>query len=283
MRSIKVKVLKILDNFFSNRADRYAALTVEVRKHLFLELIQEREDDIFIVTFLKSGTTWMQMICYQLLTDGDMDFKHIYDVSPWLNNAAYTGVSPLEINKLPSPRFFKCHDEYEKFDPSSKAKFIFVYRQPEDVAISLFHHVRNYNDPDFTQDQTLREYFSLDKDYNWFTFTQSWLKNEFGLNVLYVSYSDLKKDFDNSLKRIAAFLEIELTDEIAQRVKERSSFEFMKEHEDKFGEQPKDKRVYDQFIREGKVGSGKDLSVEQRDFIQRLHHELIQPHKNSLN
>lgn len=34
-------------------------------------------DDIYISTYPKSGTTLMQMIVYQLTTDGRMDFLHI--------------------------------------------------------------------------------------------------------------------------------------------------------------------------------------------------------------
>jgi hypothetical protein len=33
-----------------------------------------RASDIFIVTYPKSGTNWMQMIMYQLTTDGDMEW-----------------------------------------------------------------------------------------------------------------------------------------------------------------------------------------------------------------
>lgn len=38
-----------------------------------------RETDIYVVTFPKSGTTLMQMIIYQLTTQGNMDFQHLYD------------------------------------------------------------------------------------------------------------------------------------------------------------------------------------------------------------
>jgi len=283
MASFKVNILRGLSGFFARRSETYANLELSVRKTLFFEQLEERDDDIYIITFMKSGTTWMQMICYQLLTDGNMDFKHIYDVSPWLSNAAKTGVDPASINELPSPRVFKSHDRYDLFDSECTAKFIFVYRQPDDVAVSFLHHLRNYTDTGYTVDRMFEEYFDINKEVNWFSFTQAWLKNTYGLNILYVNYADLKNDFDNSLKRIAAFLEVELTDEIAQRVKERSSFEFMKAHEEKFGEQPRDKRVYDQFIREGKVGAGKELSQEHRDFIMKMHHQFIKPLEKRLD
>jgi hypothetical protein len=283
MNSFKIKVLNIFDRFFSNRVESYANLLSYVRKHLFFELLEERDEDIYIITFMKSGTTWMQMICYQLLTDGNMHFKHIYDVSPWLSNAAITGVDVAKINELPSPRFFKCHDAYDKFDPAAKGRFIFVYRQGEDVAVSLFNHLRNYNDPQQTLEKTYEDYFSPGQHGNWFTFTESWLKNTYGFDILFVNYADLKNDFDKSLRRVAHFLGVELTDEILHRVKERSSFKFMKAHETKFGEQPNDYRIFNQFIRDGKEGAGKEMSEEQHLFFKKLHEKHVSPYEHKLN
>ena len=34
-----------------------------------------RPDDIFIASYPRSGTTWMQMILYQMISGGDMDFR----------------------------------------------------------------------------------------------------------------------------------------------------------------------------------------------------------------
>lgn len=42
-----------------------------------------RASDIFIVTYPKSGTNWMQMILYQLTTDGDMErLSHVLEATP---------------------------------------------------------------------------------------------------------------------------------------------------------------------------------------------------------
>src|SRR5215218_5290023 len=46
-------------------------------------LFRPRPDDIFVVSYPKSGTTLMQMMVYQLATRGEMDFSHITIASPW--------------------------------------------------------------------------------------------------------------------------------------------------------------------------------------------------------
>src|SRR4051794_7234922 len=77
-----------------------------------------REDDIFVVTFPKSGTTWLQAILYQLTTDGNMNFSNISDVCPffadWRND---------DFNKMASPRIFKSHLAYG-YIPSFPARYI---------------------------------------------------------------------------------------------------------------------------------------------------------------
>lgn len=275
MNPITAGILNILERFCTSRIESYAAALTHIRQHRFFHVLQQREDDIYIVTFQRSGTTWVQMICYQLLTDGNMGIDHIYDVSPWLSNAAVTGGDAAKINKLASPRIFKSHDSYGKFDPGVKGRFIHVHRNGEDVAVSLHHHIRNYRNPEQTLDQTLEEYFAPENDNNWFSFTQHWLKNANSFDILYIDYADLKNHFDPSVERIADFLNVALTEEVMQRVRERCSFSFMKKHESKFGEQPKNPRVYDQFIRQGKEGAGTELSAEQHLYFNKMHSQHI--------
>ncbi len=223
----------------------------------YVHELGEKEDDIYVATYLKSGTTWMQMILYQMVTDGNTDFKHIYDVSPWLRNlASRRGKLP---ENLPSPRIIKMHDAYFKVPKRKPGRFIYVIRDGIDVANSLWHHRMNYNNPKMTFEENFNTSFEEPGAMNWFDFNKNWLGNANKHKVLYVQYEKLQSDFKGELYRIASFLGISLNDEVLSRIKERASFTFMKQHEKKFGEQPpeeKIERIYNQFIRSGKTGEG---------------------------
>lgn len=242
-------------------------------QHLYFMDYEDREDDIYIVTFPKSGTTWMQVIVYNLITDGNMDFNHIYDVSPWPHNEAFNGLSPDKINKIPSPRILKSHQKYNEFNSNCKAKFIHLYRDGKDVAVSLYHHNKNYTNPDISFNSTFENFFlESNKEINWFLHTNEWLHNKNNLDILYLSYEQIKNNFDNTIHKIAVFLNVSLTEVKMQRVREHASFKYMKENEKKFGEKPinDDKLVYNQFIRNGEIGEGEVYLTE----IQKNEYEI---------
>jgi hypothetical protein len=98
-----------------------------------------RPDDLFIVTYPRSGTTWMQMILYQLATDGNLDFEHIYQVCPYFENSR--GMSN-GFAGVPAPRTFKSHLAY-RYVPKG-GKYVYVARNGKDVAVSYFHFARSH-------------------------------------------------------------------------------------------------------------------------------------------
>src|SRR5690349_5973798 len=82
-------------------------LLITSRMKKIMREFGERETDIYVVTFPKSGTTLMQMILYQLTTDGNMDFKHLYEVSPWCRFSAYFN---QEMPSIGERRIIKSHE-----------------------------------------------------------------------------------------------------------------------------------------------------------------------------
>jgi hypothetical protein len=232
----------------------------------------QKNDDIYIVTYPKSGTTLMQMILYQLTTNGNIDFHHIYDVSPWIRNAAFRRE---KVPIIKSPRIIKSHDPYFDFERKTKGKFIFVYRNVEDVAISMYYQTKNYRKPNIELGDFLSKSFLKDKKYNWFNYTKDWLINKNKHQILYLKYEDILEDKAAAINKLIVFLDLKPTKEAIKRAIEHSSFEFMKEHEIKFGVQPPDKPsklVFNEFIRKGKVGEGKEqLNNSQREKMQEMY------------
>ena len=97
---------------------------------------QPRPDDIFVVSYPKSGTTWVLAILYQLVTDGSMCFNNINHICP-----PFAGWSRDDDNGIKSPRIFKSHYTYDFF-PKYPGRFIYVYRNGADVAASWYHHMK---------------------------------------------------------------------------------------------------------------------------------------------
>ncbi len=57
-------------------------------------------------------------------------------------------------------------------------------------------------------------------------------------DVLFVSYEEMSKDLLGTVRRVAQFCGFELTAEELERIAGRCTFEFMKQHEEKFDHAP---------------------------------------------
>jgi hypothetical protein len=224
-----------------------------------------RSDDIFIVTYPRSGTTWMQMILYQLTTDGDMDFPHIYEYCPWFESSSRCAGG---FEGLPSPRLFKSHLRYRQI-PRGPCKYIYVARNGKDVAVSYYHLSQTHNG----YQGSFAEFFDLFLRGkvafgSWFQHVKGWWRHRNDSNVLFLRYEDLLSDLEGCLRRIIAFCEFDIPPERFPAILERCGFAFMKQHESQFD--PLTGSMWEQgsqlnaFLRRGKAGEGKErLSREQ--------------------
>ncbi|WP_420126681.1 sulfotransferase domain-containing protein [Longimicrobium sp.] len=220
------------------------------------------EDDIFIVTYPKSGTTWLQMIVYQLTTDGEMNFAHIEDVSPFLEIAMIP--RGQKIQDLPAtPRVVKSHLSYHEI-PKGPGRYIYGVRNGLDVGVSYHYHARKYL-PGLgnSTNEFFGRFAAGGVPYgSWFDHVSGWLRNKDHLNVLVVTYEELSADLESAVKRIADFCGITIDPAAMPRILERCSFAFMREHDEKFSFErmrPKPPAAPETaFIRQGKVGGWRE-------------------------
>lgn len=238
-----------------------------------------RPDDIFIVTYPRSGTTWMQMILYQLTTDGSMDFAHISDQCPWFEHAPG---SDDGFEKRRAPRLFKSHLSYRSI-PKGPGRYIYVVRDGRDVAISYYNLYRTHNG----YKGSFAEFFELfmrgKAVYgSWFKHVEGWWKHRNELNVLFLTYEELTRDLEGCLRRIIGFCHLEVTPEKLPLIVQRCSFAFMKQHESKFDPALETLSQHgvklNSFIRTGRTGEGvRELTPEQQVRFDEAFRVLSEP------
>jgi aryl sulfotransferase len=210
-----------------------------------------RDDDIVISTYAKSGTTWVQQIVSQLIFNGTPNLE-VAEISPWLD----LRVPPKEV-KLTAleaqqhRRFIKTHLPVDALVFSHKAKYIYIGRDGRDVIWSMYNHHANANDlwyellndtPDRVGPtiekpvESIVQYFSewLDKDgfpfWSFWDNINSWWAIKDLPNVLLLHYENLKKDMPGEIRRIAAFLEIDIDEAKWNNILEHCSFDYMKKN-----------------------------------------------------
>src|SRR5207253_5494584 len=88
-------------------------------------------DDVFLVSYPRSGNTWTRFLIGNLLSINEpVNFANIESKIPEIYNNPNR-----KLRRLPRPRIIKSH---EVFDPRYK-KVIYIVRDPRDVAVSYYH------------------------------------------------------------------------------------------------------------------------------------------------
>jgi methylamine dehydrogenase accessory protein MauD len=238
-----------------------------------LEAFVPRPDDVFIVTYPRSGTTWMQMILYQLTTQGKMDFPHITTVCPWFERSLKDGTA---YDALPAPRVFKSHLPYRKI-PRGPCKYIYVARDGKDVAVSYYHFYTTHMGFKGTFAEFFERFLRGEVHYgSWFRHVRCWWEHRHDPNVLFLRYEELAANLPGCLRTISAFCGVTIAPHRWPVILERCSFDFMKRHESQFD--PLTEMLFahgfraNSHLRQGKAGAwGDHLSPRQvRRFDQRF-------------
>jgi len=214
--------------------------------------IEFRDDDVVIATWAKSGTTWLQQIVGQLIFEGAEDVP-ILDLAPWVD---LRGVPKDEVLDMlegqTNRRSMKTHLPVDALVFSPQAKYIYIGRDGRDTLWSLYnHHSRGsqmwyqmlnetpglIGPPLEPPPSDIRQYFHewLDQDgYPFWPFwsnIQSWWDIRHLPNVLLLHFNNLKADMPGEIRRIAAFLNIDIDNKEAwEAIIEHCSFQYMREN-----------------------------------------------------
>ncbi|XP_065217470.1 luciferin sulfotransferase-like [Planococcus citri] len=238
-----------------------------------------REDDVWIISVPRSGSTWTQEMVWLLCNNLNYDAAKENDLHKrfmYLELAAITGQSRFgkefwtvdKVANAESPRFIKTHIPFELLPRklwTVKPKIIYVYRNPKDVVISKYHFCSMISGYDGTFEE-FAEIFIRDKCvYNpyWPHVLDFWAFQKTH-NVLFLKYEKMKEDLLSVVHKVADYLETSLTSEQAMDLADHLDYKNMK-HNSAVNQEKQltrfgviDKREDANFIRKGYSGQWKE-------------------------
>jgi sulfotransferase family protein len=185
-------------------------------------------DDVFLVSFPKSGNTWTRFLIANLLSpERNADFATIRKLVP-----DPFGTNKRDFERMPRPRVIKSH---ECFDPRYP-RAIYIVRDPRDVVISQYHYHRKC--------RKIEDNYALDKFVDRFLAGKTCPHGSWGEHVitwlttrhddprfLLIRYEDMIADGVRELGRIASFLGIDATPQLLAQAVDRSSADKMRKLE----------------------------------------------------
>jgi hypothetical protein len=213
-------------------------------------------NDIFLVSYLRSGSTWARFLVGNFLyQDKTVSFTNLNQLIPVID-----GHPDHRLRRL--PRVLKSH---ECFDPRYPRVVYFV-RDPRDVAVSFyFYNLKVRELPEgYPLDDFVDRFLSgrtvdyADRLGSWEDHVLSWIRLRRGRNTFcLVRYEDLLTDPGRELARMASLFGVDPAPERIQRATTLSSAENMRSLETKEWRRwgtTKGTREDIPFVREAKSG-----------------------------
>ncbi|XP_051918519.1 sulfotransferase family 5A, member 1 [Hippocampus zosterae] len=239
-----------------------------------------QETDILIVSYPKSGTTWMQQILTLITNRGDPYVSQTvpnWARAPWLEHH----YSAALVESLSQPRMLTTHLPHHMLAEAlrgSKAKVIYVSRNPKDVAVSFYHFHKMANFlPDVGSFQEFLNAFLEGTVHfgSWFDHVKGWTSQVGAMaNLLHVTYEELSTDLEGSILKVSAFLQHALVKDEVNNCAAHCRFCSMKDNEMINGSLvPREILDHSKgsFMRRGKVGDWRNLfTKEQNEHFERV-------------
>jgi len=248
-----------------------------------------RDDDVVVATWSKGGTTLTQQIVTQLIFDGQPGVKiGEGGVSPWLDMTLFP--LPAMLEQLEAQRHRRCIKTHLPLDGlvfSPRAKYLYVGRDARDVIWSLYNHQAGFtpfvidafnNRPDRVGPPlepvncSVRDYYLdwLATDTiqgfpfpSFWSHVQGWWEIRRLPNVLLLHFNNLKADLDSEIRRIAAFLGIDVDEATWPAILEHCGLDYMRKvASEDAGIKMVFKDGADTFFNKGTNGRWKDVLSE---------------------
>jgi hypothetical protein len=210
--------------------------------------ININSNDTFLVSYPKSGNTWLRFLLANLLKSNNelINFHNVHNYCPEWERHSET------IKSLSSPRIIKSHQQY---NPKIK-KIVYLIRDGRDVYVSYYNYLRSeghiYQQMSFTE---FLETYHFPYGY-WSDHVNSWLNSTISqtkdrFHIVY--YEDMLDNPLSILSKLANFIGLSTDTKNLKQAIENSSFEKMQNIEQKFGRKYSNENSGN-FVRKGTPG-----------------------------
>jgi len=244
------------------------------------------DDDIWVTSFPKGGTTWTQEMVWCIkhgvdleLAKSDLDmrfpfieFTCVFELDKLKSGCDTVSKSMEKAKNMKRPRFIKSHLPWDLLprqirNGERKPKIIHVARNPMDTLVSYYHHNRLLEL--YKGDFNLFKALFLRNKLSWCPYSSNvlsyWQRRELN-NLLFIKFEDMKKNLPAVVETVAEFLGVDLSEAQSQILLTHISFDEMKKNtfvnhgtlEKCFAENNIEKEK-GEFIREGKIGGYKNV------------------------
>lgn len=262
-----------------------------------------KPDDIWMVTYPKAGSTWLQEMVWQIANGFDVEGgkENIFFRAPFFEMSVFVpdgagGAVPSMDAKDPASkmaqlnadsvqfsagltgqRIIKTHLPLSMLPPNllDTAKVIFCTRNPKDSAVSFFHHEKMLPPHGLDKDADFIKYTKLYREGNtpygdYFEHFRDCAKNLDHPNLKHIWFEELKADQKAVMKELAKFLGKDFPDDKLDALDEHLKFDKLKNndavnHKPPKGAVPDEVREKFTFFRKGIVGDWKNWFTDEAE------------------
>lgn len=210
------------------------------------------DEDVWVVSFPKTGTTWTQEMVWLLINDLNYKAaeKNLLKRSPQLEATSLVRYPHIKffkplipqaitdslkyVKKQKSPACIKTHLPWNLLPKEiqkdiKRPKIIYISRDPKDTCLSYYHFSRLIKEFDGTLDEFCNLFLEGKLHFApfWNHVLPFW-KRRNQPNILFLKYEELKQDLPGVIERVAKFLDKEITQEQIDKLADHLSFESMK-------------------------------------------------------
>jgi hypothetical protein len=224
----------------------------ELLKDSIYPISYNKNSDVFIASYPKSGVTWLRYILCNL----------IYGINPQKCPNSLLNMIIPDVHysnwylRVGDRTVFKSHHLPR---PEMK-KVVHLIRDGRDVITSYYNMLKNQG-----YDFSMEEIIVKDKGVfpsDWSTHCASWYVNPYQAEIFCIRYEELKREPIGRLKSLCGFLGIQADEASIRDAVDKASFKNLQKREKDTGELS-DVMTKGPFFRRGEIGSYKDELTEE--------------------